>query len=155
MATPPDLEPLRRRKKFLDEAFRVPGTRFRFGWDAIIGLIPWAGDLVTAVMACMILVHAHRVRVPRVIQLRMLMNVALDLLVGTVPFLGDVADFFWKANTRNFALLERHATEPVRASAGDWVFVTSVLAAVVVLAAIPFLVVYWIVGAVPPPQFKW
>jgi Domain of unknown function (DUF4112) len=134
---------LRAMQRALDEAFRVPGTRIRFGWDAIVGLIPWAGDLVTAAMAGAIITHAHRVRVPKVVQARMLLNVAIDLLVGLVPFAGDVADVFWKSNTKNMALLERHAGRGSPASAGDWVFVTGIIGTIVVLAALPLIVIAW------------
>src|SRR6476646_460709 len=68
------LESLRRLQNFLDNAFRVPGTNFRFGWDPIIGLIPWIGDLITAMMSCAIVIQAHQMRMPRVVQLRMLFN---------------------------------------------------------------------------------
>lgn len=142
------LQALRRLQRLLDEAFRVPGTRLRFGWDAIIGLVPWAGDLVTAIMACAIIVHAHRIGVPRIVQLRMLLNIGIDLVVGLVPFLGDVGDVFWKANTRNLALLERHAASPVSASARDWAFVGGVVAVVLAMAALPILALYWVLDAV-------
>jgi hypothetical protein len=130
---------LRSLRRLLDDAFRVPGTRIRFGWDAIVGVIPWAGDLVTALMAGAIIVQAHRMRVPRIVQLRMLVNVGIDLAIGLVPFAGDVADVFWKSNTRNMALLERHAAGPGAASAGDWVFVGVVIASVVAMALVPLL----------------
>lgn len=155
MDTGQRLEALRRLKSLLDEAFRVPGTRVRFGWDAIVGVVPWAGDLVTALMACAILVQAHQMRVPRVIQLRMLLNVALDIAIGLVPVAGDVADVFWKANKRNFALLERHAAQAARPSIGDWLFVAGVIGAVLAMAAVPFLVLYWLVGPIAGPDFKW
>ena len=86
-------------------------------------------------------------RVPRVVQLRMLLNVAIDMVIGVVPFVGDVADVFWKSNAKNFALLERHAAEPRPATAGDWLFVAGVLVAVVVIALAPLVVVYWLVHA--------
>jgi hypothetical protein len=142
-------EALRSLKRFLDEAFRVPGTNLRFGWDPVIGLVPWMGDVLTALFACGIIVQAHQMRVPRVVQLRMLMNVAIDLLIGIVPFVGDVADFFWKSNSKNFALLERHAATSgfVRPTAGDWVFVIGILAAVLALALIPLALIYWAVYA--------
>lgn len=154
MDTQQRLEALRNLARFLDEAFRVPGTRLRFGWDAIIGLVPWAGDVLTALMGGAILVHAHQVRVPRVVQARMLINLAFDVLVGLVPFAGDVADVFWKANTKNLALLERHAAGPGPASPGDWWFVGAVMAAVLALAALPLAVVYWLLRAVSGPEFK-
>jgi hypothetical protein len=135
---------LRRLKNTLDEAYRVPGTNVRFGWDAIIGVVPWAGDVVTALMACGIVVQAHHMRVPRVVQLRMLLNVAIDLVIGAVPFFGDIADVFWKSNSKNFALLERHAANARPASAGDWLFVGGIVAAIVLVALVPLLVMYWL-----------
>jgi hypothetical protein len=149
-----DLGSLRKRQRLLDEAFRVPGTRLRFGWDAIIGLVPWAGDGVTALMGVAVLVAAHRMRVPGIVLVRMLFNLAIDLLIGLVPFAGDVADIFWKANTKNMALLERHAASPMPATAGDWWFVTGITALVFSMAALPLLLLYWLATAVPGPEFK-
>jgi hypothetical protein len=142
------VQSLRKLQYFLDSAFRVPGTNFRFGWDPIIGLIPWVGDLLTAVMSCAIVVQAHQMRMPRVVQLRMLLNVAIDVVLGIVPFAGDIADVFWKSNTKNLAMLERHVARPRPATAGDWVFVILVLAAIVAVAVVPVLVMYWLLHAV-------
>jgi hypothetical protein len=150
-----DLSTLRTLQRLLDEAFRIPGTRFRVGWDAIIGLVPWAGDLLTALMGAAILISAHQMRVPGVIQARMLINLAIDLAIGVVPFAGDVADMFWKANTKNMALLERHAAGRIPASAADWWFVTGVVALVVLVAAVPLLMIYWLLNGVPGPELKW
>jgi hypothetical protein len=138
------LRALRHFQWLLDEAFRVPGTSIRVGWDPIIGLVPGVGDLLTALLSCGIVLHAHRMRLPRVVQLRMLTNVVIDLLVGTIPIVGDAADVFWKANTKNMALLERHANDTRAASAGDWLFVSGVILAIVAVALIPFAVVYWL-----------
>jgi Domain of unknown function (DUF4112) len=136
-------ERLRAIRRLLDDQFRLPGTSIRFGWDPLIGLVPWAGDLVTAAMACAIIVHAHRSGVPRLVQLRMLLNVAIDLVTGMVPVLGDLVDFAWKSNARNMALLERQAARPLPATTtGDWAFVTVVLVIVAVLAATPLAVLY-------------
>jgi hypothetical protein len=135
---------LRKLKTTLDEAFAVPGTNIRFGWDAIIGIVPWAGDLLTALMACAMVVQAHHMRIPRIVQLRMLFNVVIDLIVGAVPFFGDVADVFWKSNTKNFALLEKHAGTVRPPSAGDWLFVAGMLLAIVAVALVPLLVLYWL-----------
>lgn len=144
------MEGLRTLQRTLDEAFRVPGTRFRFGWDAIIGLIPWAGDVLTALMAGAIITQAHHMRVPKVVQLRMLLNVAIDLVIGVVPFIGDMADVFWKSNTKNMQLLERHAARPGPASTADWLFVMSIIGALAVLAALPLIVLYVIVSELVP-----
>ena len=136
---------LRSLQRLLDDAFRVPGTKIRFGWDPLIGLVPWAGDILTAVLSGAIILQAHHLRVPRVVQLRMMMNVAIDILVGASPVVGDVADVFWKSNAKNFALLEHHAAEVRPAAAGDWLFVTGLIAIVVLIAAVPLVVLYWLV----------
>jgi Domain of unknown function (DUF4112) len=138
------MDALRSTKRWLDEAFRVPGTSIRFGWDPLIGLVPWAGDLLTALFSSAIILQAHHMRLPRVVVLRMLLNVAIDLVIGVVPLFGDVADVFWKSNTRNFALLELHADEVRPPSVGDWLFVVGVIGAIVVIALLPLLVLYWI-----------
>jgi len=136
------LNALRSLQRLLDDAFRVPGTSIRFGWDPLIGLMPWVGDVLTAILSCAIILQAHHMRVPRVVQLRMVMNVAIDVIVGVIPLVGDVADVFWKSNAKNFALLERHAAEAQPATATDWLFVMGIIAAVVVIAAIPLVVMY-------------
>jgi hypothetical protein len=142
------LQSLRSLKRLLDEAFRVPGTNIRFGWDPIIGLLPWVGDLLTALFSCAIIVQAHRMRIPRVVVVRMMLNVGLDLVIGIIPFIGDAADVFWKSNTKNFTLLEFHAAEMRPASRGDWLFVIGVLAAVLAMAIVPLIVLYWLVHAI-------
>jgi len=138
------LNSLRKLQHLLDNAFRVPGTNLRFGWDPIVGLVPWLGDALTAVLSCAIVVQAHHMRVPRVVQLRMLGNLAIDMVVGALPLVGDIADAVWKSNTRNMALLERHAQKGQPATTGDWVFAAGLVLAVVAMAIVPLLVVYWI-----------
>jgi hypothetical protein len=133
---------LRKLKRLLDDAFRVPGTSLRFGWDPLIGLLPWVGDVVTALFSCAIIVQAHQMRLPRVVQLRMLFNVAIDVFVGVVPVVGDAIDFVWKSNSKNFALLERHAAAPRPPTAGDYLFVAAVIGAVLLTALIPVFVIY-------------
>jgi uncharacterized protein DUF4112 len=139
---------LRSLQRLLDDAFRVPGTSIRFGWDPLIGLVPWVGDVLTAIFSCAIILQAHHLRVPRVVQLRMVINVAIDVLVGVIPFVGDAADVFWKSNARNFELLERHAARAQPATTSDWLFVIGMIAAVVVIAAIPLVVMYFLGYAV-------
>jgi len=141
------MQTLRGLQRLMDSAFRVPGTGIRFGWDPIIGLIPGAGDVLTALFACALVVQAHQMRLPRVVQLRMLMNVGIDVLVGMVPFAGDVADVFWKANSRNLAILERHSAQPQSATAGDWLFVAGIVVAILGFALIPIAVMYWLLHA--------
>jgi hypothetical protein len=148
------MEALRSLQRLLDDAFRVPGTNLRFGWDPLVGLIPWIGDVLTAVSSGAIILQAHHMRVPRVVQLRMVMNVAIDVIVGVVPVVGDLADFAWKSNARNFALLERHAAEARPPTTGDWMFVAGVLAVVAVIAVAPLLVLYWILHTLMGSSFN-
>ncbi len=136
---------LRSWQRLLDEAFPVPGTRIRFGWDAIIGLAPGVGDIISAMFGIVILFHAHRMRIPRVVQARMIINLVIDLAIGIVPFAGDIADVFWKANTRNMALLERHVPAVEQGeTTGDWLFVLGVAGLLAALAALPLFAVFMI-----------
>jgi len=137
------LAALRKWSVFLDSAFRVPGTNVTFGFDPILGLIPGLGDLTTPLFAALLLLHAVRLRIPRVVQVRMLINAAIDLAVGFIPFIGDLFDFGWKANVRNLALLERYARPGTQASRGDWLFVLGVIAVLVAVAVIPLLLTAW------------
>jgi hypothetical protein len=96
--------------RLLDDAVLVPGTRFRFGADAIIGLfLPVAGDAVTGLGSVVILIAAWRARVPTVTLARMVMNIGIDATVGSIPVVGDAFDVVWKANRANIELLNRHA----------------------------------------------
>jgi len=142
------LEALRKLTRLLDTAIVVPGTSFRIGLDPILGLIPGLGDLVSPLFALAVLWQARDLGVPRVVQLRMVFNVAIDALLGAVPFVGDLFDFVWKANHRNMALLDRHATGRRRASAGDWLFVAGMTAIVITVALVPFVIAGWAIGAI-------
>lgn len=92
--------------RLLDSQFKIPGTDIRFGLDSILGLIPGAGDTVTAAMAGYIIFEAWRMGVPRGAIVRMLGNVVLDWVIGSIPLLGDIFDIGFKANTRNVGILE-------------------------------------------------
>ena len=98
----------------LDTAFILPGTNIRFGFDAMIGLIPGIGDAITTLMSLYIVREARALGAPRHLVARMLVNVALDGVIGAVPLLGDAFDVMWRANRRNMALLQRHLADEVR-----------------------------------------
>jgi Domain of unknown function (DUF4112) len=146
---PVALDALRRWAVLLDSRFRVPGTSIRFGLDAIIGLIPGIGDISTPVFAALLLVQALRMRLPLVIQARMVFNAGLDMLMGLVPILGDLADVGWKANLRNLALLERHARPGVAPSRGDYFFVGVCFALLVLIAVMPVVLLVWLLSRWP------
>lgn len=90
----------------MDRAFRIPGTRISVGLDALLGLLPIGGDVLTGLVQVGIVVIAVlRYRVPKAVAARMAANVLIDVLVGAIPFVGDAFDVYFKANTRNLALL--------------------------------------------------
>jgi hypothetical protein len=109
--------------RYLDGLFRVPGTGWRFGLDAIIGLIPNVGDTLTSLASFYILFAGVRYGVPKITLLRMAFNIGLDYVVGSVPFIGDAFDFFWKSNQKNMDLIRTRATRHGEGKKSDYVFV--------------------------------
>ena len=105
--------------KLLDDSIGIPGTRWKIGFDPIVGLIPGIGDLIGAILSGYIILEAARADIPAVTLVRMLANVGIDTLVGAVPALGDLFDAVWKSNTKNVALLERHLSGDRAAAARD------------------------------------
>jgi len=138
------LAALRQMARLLDSAFAIPGTNIRIGLDPIVGLIPAIGDLISPLFTLGIIWQGRELGIPRVVQLRMVLNVAIDTVLGLVPIIGDLFDFAWKANERNMVLLERHAFEVRHASSGDWLFVLAIAVALLALAASPFLLIAWL-----------
>lgn len=118
---------LDRLSHLLDGLFRIPGTGWRFGLDALLGLVPGVGDTLTSLASFYILASGVRYRVPKVTLLRMGINIGLDYLVGVVPVLGDLFDAWWKSNERNVKLLRERATvsgaEAKEGRKSDWIFV--------------------------------
>jgi hypothetical protein len=121
----------------------------RFGWDGLVGLLPGAGDVLTAVLSLFLLLHAVRIRMPGVVRVRMLFNVLIDLVIGAVPLVGDLFDFAWKANTRNLTLLERFAGGYAEPTARDWAFVLGTVAVVLAVISIPVLLLAALLQRVP------
>src|SRR5262245_51418178 len=101
---------LERLSWLMDDLFRVPVLGWRFGLDALIGLIPGLGDTTTSLVSFYILVAAVRYRVPKITLLRMGMNIGIDYLIGSLPVVGDFADAWWKSNHMNVDLLRQRAT---------------------------------------------
>jgi hypothetical protein len=107
-----DLARLRAITQLFDQAFAVPGTKWRFGLDALFGLVPGLGDIAGALVAVYALRVARNLNAPPPIQLHLLSNIALDAVIGMVPILGDLFDFAFKAQTRNLALLDAWLATP-------------------------------------------
>ncbi len=118
---------------YLDSSIRVPGLKARFGLDGLIGLIPGFGDTIGALISSVVISEAARMGAPKVLLLKMAFNVALDALAGTVPVLGDLFDFVWKANQRNVQLLNSYLESPQETVVASRLFVWGLI---VVLAGL-------------------
>src|SRR5439155_4971679 len=116
--------------RLMDTMFRIPGLGWRFGLDPILGLVPMVGDVITTAVSVYILLAGLRYGVPKITLVRMAMNVAIDMVVGSVPFVGDFFDAYWKSNVRNLTLLRQRVRVSGRRGAdfGDWLFVGFIVA---------------------------
>jgi hypothetical protein len=137
---------LKRLEFLLDEAFRVPGTGIRFGIDGIIGLVPGLGDVLAGLLSLVIPIAAWIRGVPYVTLIRMAANLGIGVLVGSIPLFGDIFDIAWKANRRNYRLLQRHLYEPRRHTGRDWAFLALLGAAMALTFALPVVLVLWLLA---------
>ena len=144
---PAGMESLRALARVMDTAVRVPGTRIRLGLDALLGLLPGAGDVASGAVSLYAILVAARLGAPKSVLSRMAGNIVIDAVVGTVPLLGDIFDVAWKANTRNVALLEGYAAAPERTRKSSRVFVAAlILALILALVGIGALLVWALRG---------
>jgi hypothetical protein len=102
------LESLDRLADVLDTRWRVPGTDWRFGVDAVASLAPGVGSVATGLVSAYMIKKAHEIGAPGHVLARMVGNVALDTVLGSVPVVGTIFDFAFKANRRNMKLLREH-----------------------------------------------
>ncbi len=116
-------ESLESLSRYLDDWIKIPVVGWRFGLDALIGLVPNVGDTLTSVASFYILIAGVRYGVPKITILRMAFNIGLDYLVGLVPIIGDTFDLFWKSNKKNMDLIREHATGKDKGTTSDYIFV--------------------------------
>jgi len=153
-------ESLEQLSRWMDGLFRIPGTNWRFGLDALVGLIPGVGDMATTLVGFYVLAAGVRYRVPKVTLLRMGLNIAVDYVFGAIPFVGDLFDAAWKSNTKNIELLRRRATvsaaEASQGRTSDWLFVFLIMGVLLLLLvgslAVAFTILSWIIRN-PPAIF--
>jgi hypothetical protein len=141
-------EGLENLSRYLDGLFRIPGTGWRFGLDALIGLIPNVGDTLTSFASFYILFAGVRYGVPKITLLRMAFNIGLDYVVGTIPFIGDAFDFFWKSNQQNMDLIRTRATGKDKGTTSDYLFVFGIIGFLILLLVGSILVSVYIIGAI-------
>jgi len=132
----------------MDEFLRFPGTKIRFGLDPIIGLLPGIGDVSSAIISAVALVHAARYGVPKILLARMAMNILINELVGIIPGLGDAFSFWFKSNVRNYELLRRYSAAPARSRKGDWIFLVAVLSLLFVIVCAGLIVSLLVLQAI-------
>ncbi len=139
---------LERLSWLMDDLFRVPVLGWRFGLDALIGLIPGFGDAATSIVSFYILAAGVRYRVPKVTLARMGLNIAFDYIAGALPVVGDLVDAAWKSNHKNLDLLKKRATvssEEARSGRfSDWLFVGGIFLGLIVLAIGSALVSFYL-----------
>lgn len=135
--------------QILDRSVRVPGTDLRIGLDPIVGLIPGFGDAVASLAGSMILFLAAQLHVPKIVLVRMSVNIALNGMVGAIPLIGDLFSVWFQSNVRNVALLERHIVASDRESTfGDWVFVLGLVLIIISLFVGALATVVWLAKTV-------
>ena len=132
----------------MDGLFRIPGTGWRVGLDAIVGLIPGVGDIATTAVSFYILAAGVRYRVPKVTLLRMAANIGVDYLLGAIPIVGDLFDIAWKSNQMNVELLRERASvsaeEAAHGRASDWLFLGVIMLGLLALLAGSIAVSLWL-----------
>lgn len=129
------IEGLQRLGYLLDNSIPIPGTKYRIGLDALIGLIPGVGDLAGGVLSLYIILQSARLGIPRALLGRMAWNVAFETVVGSVPILGDLFDAGYKANLRNLALVQQHMEDPRESRLASRRFALLVVGGLVLLIA--------------------
>jgi hypothetical protein len=124
----------------MDELIAFPSSKFKFGLDPLIGLVPGIGDTASAIVSALVLIQAARRGLPKILLARMSLNILINEIVGIIPGLGDAFSFWFKSNKRNYELLLAHREKSRHARASDWVFVIATLAILFVIVATGILV---------------
>lgn len=127
-----------------DDAFRVPGTNFRFGLDPLLNLIPVAGDVSGFIVGAALVWVMAKHGVSRKAMILMVWNITVDAIIGGIPLLGYVTDFYFKANTRNLKLLQEHYLEDKHNGSGTWLLVILLIAVFIIFAG-SLYVIYWLI----------
>jgi len=128
----------------LDDWFRIPGTNIRFGLDGIVGFIPGVGDAVGGIASCIIIFAAWVRGVSYITLTRMLANWGIEVLLGTVPVLGNLFDIGWKANRRNYALLASGLADPQGTRRRSWLFFAALCVLFAAMLLLPMLLFSWL-----------
>jgi hypothetical protein len=128
----------------LDDFLRVPGTPIRFGLDGIVGFIPGIGDVLGGIASSIIIIAAWTRGVPAITVARMVLNVAIETVGGSVPVIGNLFDIGWKANRRNYKLLKASLRVPGRTASQSWLVLAAIWLVLAGLMIVPTLLLAWL-----------
>jgi hypothetical protein len=131
----------------MDDVVRVPGTKFRFGLDPLLGLIPGIGDTSSALVSAFALVQAVRLGVPKILLMRMALNVLVNELIGVVPVVGDAFSFWFKSNARNYEMIKHHRLGTIAPKRSDWLFVIGILLLLFLIVCAGIAISFLVLGA--------
>lgn len=142
-----ELVKLKKLSKLMDSQFTGP-LGFKFGLDGLLGFVPIVGDLTTTLTSVYIILSAARSGCSTPTLLRMTANVMIDNLLDVVPFLGNVADFFWRSNDRNIALFESHLKDATQTSRQSWLILITIIGALLACMGLSIYVAYRLIQVV-------
>jgi len=130
--------------QLLDSSFTIPGTSIKIGLDPLIGLIPGIGDFISNTIGSSLLILATKAGVPRIVILRMSLNITINMIIGAIPVIGDLFSIWFKSNVQNAQLLHRHCqrTESTP-NLSDWVYVGSIVIGLLLLLGITGVFLFW------------
>lgn len=135
----PDFEFVDRMVSLLDTKYRLPGTKFRFGLDPILGLIPWVGDATTFFIQSILAAYMLKYGASGKVAIKMFLNVLIDTILGSIPIIGQIGDFFYKANVKNVKLLKEHYKDGKHQGSGKGIIIVLLLLMVLFVILIGFL----------------
>jgi hypothetical protein len=128
----------------MDEQFRIPGTKFRFGFDPIMNLFPFVGDMTGFVISAGLLLAMAKKGLGNKLVVLMSINILLDVTIGAIPVIGQIFDFFFKANSRNLRLMQEHYVEGKHQGSGKSTLIFALIIMIAILILLVFLL--WKIG---------
>ncbi len=131
--------------QLLDSSLTIPGTKIKVGLDPLIGLIPGIGDLISNGIGSSLLFLATKAGVPRIVILRMSMNIVINMVVGAIPIVGDLFSIWFKSNLQNAQILHKHSqtTAPVT-TVIDWLYVSAIILVMILILSLVLSFIFWL-----------
>ena len=132
---------------WLDAKFTGP-FGFKFGFDALIGLIPGFGDLFTTFISSYVVLRAAALKLPKIVLIKMATNILIDQLIGSIPILGDLIDFGWKSNQKNYELIVKYSHNRSQVLVRSWTDIIFLALILLSILVIPIIILVLLVGAI-------